>query len=121
MQLRPVTYQFDVKRFDKVNPSDAVMQASYDKAAAIRRSGFIAQEVEKAAISTGYDFSGISKPQSADDHYSLSYDAFVVPLVKAVQEQQVIIVGQTQKINQQQQQIDDLQKRLLVIENSLSK
>ncbi len=94
MQLRPVTYQFDVQRFDAamtsnnmVHPVSNVLQASYNEAAAIRRTGFIAQEVEQAALKTGYNFSGINKPKTEKDHYSLSYESFVVPLVKAVQEQ----------------------------------
>ena len=51
-------------------------------------SGFIGQEVEAAAREAGYDFSGIMPPQNDKDHYSLCYAEFVVPLVKAVQEQQ---------------------------------
>lgn len=93
MHLRPVTYQFDVKRFDEMeqngpNKLALASTASYDEASSIRRSGFIAQEVEKAAQTSGYDFSGIIKPKTTQDHYSLSYESFVVPLVKAVQEQQ---------------------------------
>ena len=111
LQLRPVTYQFDVKKFDaqlhrnqKDYKEDNIMQASLDKASAIRRTGFIAQEVEQAATKTGYDFSGIVKPQSENDHYSLSYESFVVPLVKAVQEQQKII--------------EELKKRIEVLEKN---
>jgi len=120
LQLRPVTYQFDVKRFDAYQrhsvgdpsaiPANTVIQAAYDEAAAIRRSGFIAQEVEKAANASGYNFSGIIKPKTEQDHYSLSYDAFVVPLVKAVQEQQQIIDAQNKKIADLQQQIDEIKK-----------
>jgi len=111
LQLRPVTYQFDVKKFDtqlhstqKDYKEDNAMQASFDKASAIRRTGFIAQEVEQALIKTGYDFSGIIKPQSENEHYSLSYESFVVPLVKAVQEQQKII--------------EDLKKRIEALEKN---
>lgn len=93
LRLRPVTYLFDVKRFDAQftttdnnNAGYAVHAANYNKANSLRRSGFIAQEVEKAANSVGYDFSGIVKPQTSNGHYSLSYDAFVVPMVKAIQE-----------------------------------
>ncbi len=72
LQLRPVTYQFDVKRFDaQYTKEDAqatqggnIIQASYDEAALLRRSGFIAQEVEKAANTSGYNFSGIIKPRT---------------------------------------------------------
>ncbi|HXO74206.1 MAG TPA: hypothetical protein VN824_03225, partial [Puia sp.] len=82
------------------------IQAAYREASAIRRSGFIAQEVEKAAQSSGYSFSGIVKPNTAQDHYSLSYESFVVPLVKAVQEQQA-------QIESLQKQIDELKTLLL--------
>jgi hypothetical protein len=34
----------------------------------------------------GYDFSGVDKPKGAEDLYGLRYSAFVVPLVKSVQE-----------------------------------
>lgn len=110
MQLRPVTYQFNVQQFDaQQQPQDkrmnataipASLQAAYTEAAAIRRSGFIAQEVEKAAEATGYNFSGLVKPKTAQEYYSLSYESFVVPLVKAVQEQQVLIEKLQQQVNE---------------------
>jgi hypothetical protein len=91
LRLRPVSYNFDVKKFDaqyssKDEKVNDFMQASYTKASAIRRTGFIAQEVEQAADQSGYDFSGIIKPETEKDHYSLSYESFVVPMVKAIQE-----------------------------------
>lgn len=95
LKLRPVTYQFDAKKLDdqlqgnkagERREASNFIQASYQAASAIRRTGFIAQEVEDAAISSGYDFSGVIKPATPNDHYSLSYESFVVPLVKAVQE-----------------------------------
>lgn len=118
MQLRPVTYQFDVKRFDQQQVKDGkpvigMMQASYDEAAAIRRTGFIAQEVEKAANASGYDFSGIITPKTETDHYSLSYESFVVPLVKAMQEQQ-------RMIEELEKQNAGLQKRVLALEKNKS-
>jgi hypothetical protein len=88
------------------------MQAAYDEAAQIRRTGFIAQEVEKAAMASGYDFSGIIKPKTEQDHYSLSYDAFVVPLVKAVQEQQKTIDDQRKKMDEQDKKIAALQQQM---------
>lgn len=96
LQLRPVTYNFDTKRFDEqlssrqkdsvAVPVDDIMEAAYIEASSIRRSGFIAQEVEKAAAASGYNFSGIIKPRNDQEHYSLSYESFVVPMVKAIQE-----------------------------------
>jgi hypothetical protein len=128
LHLRPVTYQFDVKGFDahlrhqpgkEGGPVNYALQAGYDVASRIRRTGFIAQEVEQAANASGYDFSGIIRPATEQDHYSLSYDAFVVPLVKAVQEQQKIILQQNKKLDEQdkklislQEQIDEIKKLL---------
>ena len=78
----------------------------------IKFSGFLAQEVEQAAKETGYDFSGLHKPNNSYDLYALSYESFVVPLVKAVQEQQVIIDGQNKKINNQQEEIKKMNEQI---------
>jgi hypothetical protein len=89
------------------------MQAAYKEASLIRRSGFIAQEVEQAAQTSGYNFSGIIRPRTAQEHYSLSYESFVVPLVKAVQEQQL-------QIEQLKKQNDQLDHRLTELEKKLN-
>ena len=65
----------------------------------VNGSGFIGQEVEAAANDIGYDFDGIVKPKNTYDYYSLRYATFVVPLVKAVQEQQAQIESLQQQIN----------------------
>lgn len=75
----------------------------------IRYTGFIAQEVEAAAKKSGFEFSGVDKPQNDKDHYALRYAEFVVPLVKAVQEQQAVIESQNKKI-------EDLTRRLQALE-----
>jgi trimeric autotransporter adhesin len=116
MQLRPVTYQFDVKHFDErsiKSPVSNVILASYNEATSIHRTGFIAQEVETAAKNSNYDFSGIIKPKNEEDHYSLSYESFVVPLVKAMQEQQ-------QMINKLESQNEEL-KKFILTQNDMTK
>ena len=91
-RLRPVTYHIDKDTEDRlmgtVDSSDYAEKYDIEK---IKMTGFIAQEVEQAAREAGYDFSGITKPKGDRDLYSLSYAQFVVPLVKAVQEQQGVI------------------------------
>lgn len=100
--LNPVTYNYDMKGLDKLKgigmqhknanekvASDVALKQyaeALDKKEKISYSGFVAQEVEKAAQKLGYDFSGVYKPQNDQDAYGLSYAEFVVPLVKAVQE-----------------------------------
>jgi len=58
----------------------------YAPSTAIIHSGFIAQEVEQAAMDCGYKSTIVSKPSNSTDPYALNYAEFVVPLVKAVQE-----------------------------------
>jgi hypothetical protein len=78
-----------------------------------RQTGFIAQEVEAAAQETGYDFDGVNPPKNPTDHYSISYASFVVPLVKAVQEQQ-------DQIEQLKAQNAALEARLAEMERKLA-
>jgi hypothetical protein len=98
--LQPVTYNLDLDAADKIQNAgkeeetlsgDALPLSKEEaEARAIQQSrvytGFIAQEVEKAAQGIGYDFSGIDAPESEAGLYGLRYSTFVVPLVKAVQE-----------------------------------
>ena len=105
--LRPVTYHFDAALFSKyllkdmpAKPVSAGEPApDYGEASSILWSGFIAQEVEAAAKKCGYDFSGLHVPRHKNDYYSLAYSQFVVPLVKAVQQQQQIIDMMRLQIN----------------------
>jgi trimeric autotransporter adhesin len=86
-KLHPVTYTVDVKSLDenyyKLKPGMAAVTNTL-----YRYTGFIAQEVEQSAAAIGFNFSGVDKPQQPDKMYGLRYAEFVVPLVKAVQEQQ---------------------------------
>jgi hypothetical protein len=114
LKLRPVTYQFNTKKEEDfikgvMNEGTPVV---YNEAMMIRRTGFIAQEVEKAAKMTGYDFDGLRVPKTDREYYSLSYSSFVVPLVKAVQEQQEMIRKQDQKIEEQDQTIAELVRQM---------
>lgn len=111
LRLRPVSYQFDVRRFDGNRTAAYARSASYDGAMSLRRTGFIAQEVEQAAAASGYDFTGVVRPVNAEDHYSLSYESFVMPLVKAVQEQQQQIGELKKMVAEQQKMIDQLLHR----------
>jgi trimeric autotransporter adhesin len=92
MKLRPVTYNISntaISELRKIKDT-AGFTGKYD-GEKITYTGFLAQEVEQAAIATGYNFSGYTKPATPDQLYTIRYAEFVVPLVKAMQEQQVII------------------------------
>jgi trimeric autotransporter adhesin len=136
-QLRPVTYQLNrdqINEFTGVNARrEKIRQENPgaefltgDKYSPVT-TGFIAQEVEAAAKSIGYDFSGVDAPKNENDMYGLRYAEFVVPLVKAVQELSSQNEVQ-QKMNESQQIIIDelkaqnaaLEERLAAIESKLS-
>ena len=94
-KLRPVTYTTDITGLDNHYPKPALREGQELPALGdvsdqekIRYTGFIAQEVEAAAKEIGYDFSGVDKPQKEGNLYGIRYAEFVVPMVKAIQEQQ---------------------------------
>jgi hypothetical protein len=98
LKLKPVTYTLDVNKLnnflhipDSISNADDFMRNSNLEKSQQVQTGFIAQDVEQVASELGYDFSGIDKPKNENDHYGLRYAEFVVPLVKAVQEQQLMI------------------------------
>lgn len=103
MKLKPVTYRYDIHEQNKVvyePDSDTISWPGKYDIEAITQTGFIAQEVETAAKQSNYDFSGVVVPKSDEGLYSIRYAEFVVPLVKAIQEQQVMI-EQLQKENEE--------------------
>ncbi|GLR19532.1 tail fiber domain-containing protein [Portibacter lacus] len=109
-KLRPVTYRLDLDEINQFylreyGEDKRTTYIDKSEAGTMIRSGFIAQEVEATAKLLGYDFSGVDAPKNDKDYYGLRYAAFVVPLVKAVQEQQDII--------------DNLEVRLLKLESRL--
>lgn len=93
LRLRPVTYRMDMDKIAAFLHTPASMRNKEleDRKGAILQTGFIGQEVEKAASELGFNFSGVDKPKNENDYYGLRYAEFVVPLVKAVQEQQQLI------------------------------
>lgn len=119
--LRPVTYNMDPNaienHFGRELPKE--LQAAADEKAKIRYTGFLAQEVEMAAQASGYDFSGIDTPKEGHDAYGIRYAEFVVPLVKAIQEQQMIIEGQNQEIQAYQSALENLTNRVNQMEVQL--
>jgi hypothetical protein len=105
MKLRPVIYNFQTKKYEEfmkremISDVEFISSIDYSESEKIRHNGFIAQEVEKAANESGYDFDGVVSPKDSKEAYGLSYSQFVVPLVKSVQEQQAIIEKQQKQID----------------------
>ena len=79
-------------------------------------TGFVAQDVERAANELGYNFSGVDAAKNEKDLYGLRYAEFVVPLVRAVQEldenQKAKVKSQEEEITKLKTEINDLQKQM---------
>ncbi|MCL1933046.1 MAG: tail fiber domain-containing protein, partial [Candidatus Azobacteroides sp.] len=123
--LQPVTYNLDTDAADKIlksgkaqeNENDSLppaLAAAQTKAreAQLKRkqTGFVAQDVEKAAQSIGYDFSGVDADESGAGLYGLRYSEFIVPLVKAVQELSAQNDAKDSMIVSMQHRIDQLEE-----------
>lgn len=106
LKLNPVTYKLNIHRQNEISRMKDTLnwKGKYDIENIIQ-TGFVAQEVEKAAKEINYNFSGVIVPKHEKDLYSLRYNEFVVPLVKAVQEQQ-------QMIEELQKQVNELQRNI---------
>ncbi|MDX1410393.1 MAG: tail fiber domain-containing protein, partial [Saprospiraceae bacterium] len=112
-RLRPVTYQLNIDAQNALcHPGREIgdWPSKYD-IEQIRMSGFIAQEVEQAAVDADYDFSGVDRAADDAGMYSLKYSEFVVPLVKAVQEQQAAIEALQALVADLQAQVAELRDR----------
>jgi trimeric autotransporter adhesin len=120
MKLNPVTYRLDIHKQNEMvykRGSDTLSWPSKYEIETITQTGFIAQEVEQAAKETNYDFSGVIAPKSEEGLYSIRYAEFVVPLVKAIQEQQTIIDDQNKKIDNLLKQNAQMNARIEKLEN----
>ncbi len=128
-KLQPITYTLNVHDINKqlgVKEDKIIAAASDDKEKKIY-SGFIAQDVEKAANAVGYNFSGVDKPQNDKSFYALRYSDFVMPLVKAVQELSAqndslksAALLQQQTNSNLQQQLNDMKSTILQMQNAMS-
>ena len=115
-QLNPVSYNVDNSAYEKHSgftlegtDMDEIAKAEWKKQLKTNEmivyTGFIAQEVEEIVKKGKYNFSAIVAPENEKDHYSIRYAEFVVPLVKATQQQQQKLEEQTAKIEQLENEI----------------
>lgn len=123
-KLKPITYQFDTEKFDSyVGKNNAENNTeSFQKSKEIIHSGFLAQDIEKVCQELKYDFDGLHIPDTTNqtDHYSLAYSQFIMPMVKAIQEQQEIIEQQNNELEQLKseiKQLKTLEERIKLLEN----
>ena len=132
-KLKPVTYNLDLTAADKIiqrpqakdrngnaiAPSQEELNVRAEKEKVIY-TGFIAQDVEKAAKDLGYDFSGVDAAKNDHDLYGLRYSEFVVPLVKSVQELSQKSDAKDETIKSLLSTVTDLQKQIDDLKNLVS-
>lgn len=105
--LRPVEYRWHMRDDYIVSNEDGtvtILERDGSKKRKRLHQGFIAQEVQELCNRLGVDFAGLQHHQvnGGDDVYSLGYEEFIAPTVKAVQ--------------QCWARLDDIEKRLSGLE-----
>jgi trimeric autotransporter adhesin len=97
-RLRPVSYKFDAQKYTDFLTKGMIDSArtehlsqDFSASSNVIHVGLIAQEVEQAAAQSLFVNDIVHAPADSTDNYSIAYGALVVPLIKAVQEQQAII------------------------------
>jgi carbonic anhydrase/acetyltransferase-like protein (isoleucine patch superfamily) len=126
LKLRPVTYYIDKQKVvefeiaqmpEKKKVEYRTMYGAALKEKGNIHSGFLAQEVVQAMQQSGYEFDGVSIPENEQtQNYSLAYGNFTVPLVKAMQEQQVQIEALKKENTEMKKKQLEMEKRLLQLE-----
>lgn len=125
MQLRPVNYNFLARKYaahlqqrmpDSVKSKTALNTASFSSAERVLHTGFIAQEVELVVKKNGYRFNGVHAPAGETDNYSITYDEFVVPLVKAVQQMNTKVEQLSKENELLKKELEAINKRLANLE-----
>lgn len=97
LKLNPVTYNYN------------------NENSGITYSGFLAQDVQTILDGMNVSFSGITLPENETDFYSIRYAEFVVPLVKAVQEQNMELIelrAKNKELEDKLSKVDELEAEL---------
>jgi hypothetical protein len=132
-KLQPITYNLDLNVADKIIQRSSIkdkegkaIQPTKDESISrkakeqIVYTGFVAQDVEKAAKELNYDFSGVDAAKNDKDLYGLRYADFVVPLVKAVQELSKMNDEKDAKINELETRLSKLESTMNVQQTAIS-
>ena len=72
---------------------------------------------QQQADELGIEFSGLIIDDNEKKTLNLSYANFVIPLINGMKEQQGIIEGQEERLENQQKLIESLARRLEQVEN----
>jgi hypothetical protein len=132
-KLKPITYNVDNNVINQIVQRPVIKDktgkeiklstnelAASRANAAIIYTGFVAQDVEKAAKSLNYNFSGVDAAKNDKDLYGLRYGDFVVPLVKAVQELSKMNDEKDAKINALETRLNKIEEQLKINASTVS-
>ena len=113
MKLKPVTYNVRPTELHKIwgTPDSLYNNIDFSAAENMTNIGFIAQDVELAAKESSFNFPGLDVPKNDKEAYALRYTDFIMPIIKAMQEQQVYI-------EKQEAVIKELLKRMEALETN---
>ncbi|MFH2094999.1 MAG: tail fiber domain-containing protein [Bacteroidota bacterium] len=123
LKLEPVTYHTDLGALSEfLHTPDSLRDFEIERERGLTlQTGFIAQDVERAANELGYEFSGVDKPKNENDYYGLRYAEFTVPLVKSVQElNEKNELLELENANLKTE-LELIKKRLELLENQMNK
>ncbi len=112
MRLKPVYYTLNIEKENEITGFVSNSETMKKSVAASRkriRTGLLAQDVYAAAKSVNYDFYGVDKPDNPDNLWGIRYALFTVPLIKAVQEQELQISENRKKIAALKRKLAQLQ------------
>ena len=116
LRLRPVVYQVDIARLnDFLGIPDSLRDHKAEQLhSTFTHTGFIAQEVLQLLDSLGYEDFDVVDYVPGDDNtpYGLRYALFVVPLVKAIQEQQKQIAELRSALTERDRRLSQLEQQI---------
>jgi len=106
-RLNPVTYNINKQRKAMLLGSslDAVEED------VTLHTGFIAQEVEMAAMETNFNFEGVKKEENGK-YYTLGYSLFVVPLVQSIKDLNEEIIKLKMMLNKSVESYKELSSKV---------
>lgn len=121
-RLRPVTYLLDISRIsndtgENLEEFSFYSQEFFEGKEKTVYTGFIAQEVEAAAMEAGFLFSGIDKPRNAEGCFGIRYATFVMPLTVAIQELNTENIRLKAKLKEQSLLLNAVLSKLEKMEN----
>ena len=115
LTLRPVDYKYNYRdSYRVINPdgTETYLLNDGSKTQKEYKHGFIAQEVKKIIEEKKLEFGGLNdlNKTGGKDILYMGYTEFIAPMVKAIQEQNIIIEAQKSRIETLEKQMIEIFK-----------